>query len=313
MPPPGIDNAALIAVDWGTSRLRAQLVDRSGAVIATQSSDDGIGRISGGHEDIFTRLVSVWPAVPAMLAGMIGSRQGWREVPYVPCPADTRAIAAGVLQFATATGRPVAIVPGLAVRTGDGDVLRGEETQLVGVVAAAPAFAGTVILPGTHSKWARINRGTIVDFQSYMTGELFELLATKSFLRHSVAQDGGDVATSAAFADGVRRAAVEGLPFLAGLFPIRARQLLTGTKPEDNRAYLSGLVIGGEIAAAKARGRLQGGETIRIVGARSLGRAYREAFAVAGFATEVLDGDALVLAGLLDLARAIGFLPEKAA
>jgi 2-dehydro-3-deoxygalactonokinase len=307
-----IGDGVLIAVDWGTSRLRAWLVDSAGEAIADADSGDGIGRIEGGHEAIFERAVAAWPRLPAIMAGMIGSRQGWREAPYVPCPATTSSIAGGIIRFGTDGGRAIAIVPGLAVRSGDGDVLRGEETQIAGLIAGAPTFTGTVILPGTHSKWVRVESGTIADFQTYMTGELFELLSQKSFLRHSVADTGSDLSTSPEFALAVRRTAVEGLPFVAGLFPVRARQLLADVKLADNLAYLSGLVIGGEIAAARATGRLDGGGDIRIVGARSLARAYMKALEVAGFTAKTLDGDRLVLAGLADLARSIGFLPEKA-
>lgn len=306
-----IADGVLIAVDWGTSRLRAWLVDSAGHAIADAGSGDGIGRIEGGHEAAFERVVSAWPQAPAIMAGMIGSRQGWREAPYVLCPATTADIAGGMIRFTTERGRPVAIVPGIAVRSGDGDVLRGEETQIAGLIAGAATFAGTVILPGTHSKWVRVETGTIADFQTYMTGELFELLSQKSFLRHSVADAGGDLSTSPEFALAVRRTAVEGLPFLAGLFPVRARQLLADVKPADNLAYLSGLVIGGEIAAARATGRFDAGDDIRIVGARSLARAYMKALEVVGLAAKSLDGDRLVLAGLADLARSIRFLPER--
>jgi 2-dehydro-3-deoxygalactonokinase len=306
-----IGDGVLIAVDWGTSRLRAWLVDSAGEAIADADSGDGIGRIEGGHEAVFERAVAAWPRLPAIMAGMIGSRQGWREAPYVPCPATAADIAGGVIRFTTERGRPVAIVPGIAIRSGDGDVMRGEETQVAGLIASAPGFAGTVILPGTHSKWVRVEMGAIADFQTYMTGELFELLSQKSFLRHSVADAGGDLSTSPDFALAVRRTAVEGLPFLAGLFPVRARQLLADVKPADNLPYLSGLVIGGEIAAARATGRFDAGDDIRIVGARSLARAYKQALEVAGFDAETLAGDRLVLAGLTDLARSIRFLPEK--
>ena len=306
-----IGEGALVAIDWGTSRVRAWLLNAAGEPLAEAASDDGIGRLDGGHAAAFEKLVAAWPPAPAIMAGMIGSRQGWREVPYVPCPATTADIANGMTRFETDRGRAVTIVPGIAIRSGDGDVLRGEETQIVGLMAGEPGFAGTVVLPGTHSKWARVYKGTIVDFQTYMTGELFELLSQRSILRHSVADGGAEVSTSPAFASAIRQTAIEGLPFLASLFPVRARQLLTDVAPADNFAHLSGLVIGGEIAAARAMGRLKPDDAIRIVGAKSLARAYGQAMAIAGFPTETLDGDRLVRRGLADLARSIGFLPEK--
>src|SRR5690606_6581343 len=118
-------------------------------------SDEGIARLTGGHAAVFARLAARWPCVPAIMAGMVGSRQGWREAPYVPCPATAAAISARLMRFETPDGIPIAIVPGAAVTTEDADVMRGEETQLLGLIAGAPEFSSTVILPGTHSKWAR--------------------------------------------------------------------------------------------------------------------------------------------------------------
>ena len=310
MPPDHFADGKLIAVDWGTSRLRMWLLDDAGRAIAGESSDEGIARTGTGHEATFERLAANWPRVPAIMAGMVGSRQGWREAPYVPCPADAPAISAGMMRFETATGRPVAIVPGVAVTIGGADVMRGEETQLLGLLDSQRDFSGTAILPGTHSKWARLDNNRIVDFQSFMSGELFELLARKSFLRHSVAEDAGDLAALPAFEAAIRQTVIEGLPFLSALFPIRARQLLSNTQPDDNLAYLSGLVIGGEIAAARAGGRLPDGERVSIVGARSLARAYRDALAISGHDSETLDGNELVLAGLAGIARVAGMLAE---
>jgi 2-dehydro-3-deoxygalactonokinase len=305
---------ALIAVDWGTTRLRARLLDATGRPLASAESDEGIGQISGGHEQVFERLVAPWPRVPAIMAGMIGSRQGWREAAYLPCPVAPAALAGALLRFETGVGRPVAIVPGLMLRDPkrDGDVLRGEETQLIGLAAREPGFAGTVILPGTHSKWATIADGRTTGFQSFMTGEMFDLLSRHSFLRHSVGGD-GDLSALPDFALGVRRTVAEGLPFLSAIFSVRVRALLDGKGGPDNLAYLSGLVIGGEIAAAKASGLLAPGTALRIVASQSLAQAYLRALAVAGARATSLDGNDMALAGLVSLARAIGFLPARSA
>ena len=179
---------ALIAVDWGTSNVRARLVDGAGVLLAETQSGDGIATLSAGeHEAAFERLAAGWPAVPAIMAGMIGSRQGWREAAYLACPAATGALAGAIVRFRSAGGRPIAIVPGvmLTSRSRDGDVMRGEETQIVGLLGGNPGFDGVAVMPGTHSKWVTIAGGTIGDFQTVMTGELFDLLAHTSFLRHS--------------------------------------------------------------------------------------------------------------------------------
>ena len=308
------DKGKLIAVDWGTSRLRATLLAGSGRVVDTGESADGIGALnSGTHEAAFERLVAGWPMVPAIMAGMVGSRQGWREAVYAPCPATPKSIAASILRFKSSKGRPLAIVPGIMVRSDDrdGDVIRGEETQIVGLLADEPKFDGVVVLPGTHSKWATVSEGAIADFQTFLTGEMFGLLSRQSFLRHSVNDGERELSTLPGFALGIRRTVADGLPFLAAIFSVRARQLLDSVEAEDNLAYLSGLVIGGEIAAARDTGRLWQGRQLRIVGSRSLARAYVRAFELAGYEAEALDGSNLVVTGLLHLARIADLFPAE--
>jgi 2-dehydro-3-deoxygalactonokinase len=224
-----------------------------------------------------------------------------------------QSLGANLLRFNGSGGRPFAIVPGvrLDVPSRDGDVMRGEETQMIGVIDREPGFTGTAILPGTHSKWVRIEDGVIVDFQTFITGELFELLAHKSFLRHSVAEGGGDPAETPEFALAVERVAGDRLPFLNALFSVRARQLLLDVDRQANLAYLSGIAIAGEIAAALTVQPLQPGRAIRIIASATLARAYRKALVILGYESEALDGDRLVLDGLSHLARATGLLAEK--
>ncbi len=312
---PSERHGALIAVDWGTTHVRAMLLAAGGAVIEERHSDEGIGTLDGGHEAAFARLVAGWPHVPAIMAGMVGSRQGWREAPYVPCPATPASLGAAMLRFETGDGRPVAIVPGVMLRSAarDGDVLRGEETQIAGLIGAEPDFSGVMVHPGTHSKWATIAGGAVTEFQTYMTGEMFDLLAHRSFLRHSVAAGEGDLAARPDFERAVRRTAEAGLPFLAAIFSVRARQLLDGVDPTDNLAYLSGLVIGGEIAAARDAGRLVAGQRLVVIGGQALAHAYARAFAVLGRPCETRDGGETVIAGLTHLARVIGFLRQEPA
>lgn len=308
---PAIDKAALIIADWGTTRCRAMLLDREGALLAEAESTDGIGALGGeGHEAAFERLTGAWPRLPVLMAGMVGSRQGWREAAYVPVPCDSAALAKGLLRFEDASHRPIAIVPGLVLRSAerDGDVMRGEETQLIGLMDEEPDFDGIAILPGTHSKWAAVGKGTIGAFQTFMTGEMFDLTARKSFLRHSVSEGADNLAGSPHFELAVHRTTREGLPFLAAIFSVRARQLLLGVSGNDNLAYLSGLVIGGEIAAARQAGLLDAGAPIRIIGSRALGEAYEEAFAIAGHAAAMRDGSMLVRRGLVRIAEANGLL-----
>lgn len=299
--------AALIAVDWGTSRCRAMLLAGDGSLLAEAESAEGIAALGGnGHEDAFDRLVAGWPGVPAIMAGMIGSRQGWHEAAYVEVPTSLDQLAGGLLRFTSHHGRPMTIVPGLVLRSRsrDGDVIRGEETQLIGLIEQDPDFEGLAILPGTHSKWAALAGGEIRSFQTFMTGEMFELLSKRSFLHHSVSETADDLTASPDFELAIRRSVEAELPFLAAIFSVRVRQLLDGVSGDDNLAYLSGLVIGGEIAAARKIRLRRPGEAVRIIGSRSLGRAYKRAFQILGEEAETRDGGELVRAGLVRLARA---------
>jgi 2-dehydro-3-deoxygalactonokinase len=207
-------------------------------------------------------------------------------------------------RFRTARGREVAIVPGL--RVGDTNAMRGEETQIIGLADSETGFTGTAVLPGTHSKWVKVDHGTMADFASFISGELFALLARHSLLRHSVSDPDtmGDVSASADFAAGVEYA--RQVPFPAAIFSVRVRQLLTDARPEANLAYLSGLVIGGEVASAVALGVARA--PLRIIAATTLAKAYRAALRVFGLDAETRDGDAMALAGLLRLARTLRWL-----
>jgi 2-dehydro-3-deoxygalactonokinase len=299
---------ALIAIDWGTSRLRARLLAADGSTIAATDSDDGIGRLDGGHEQVFESICAPWPQVPAIMAGMVGSRQGWREAAYVPCPATIDGLAGEVTRFDTGRGRPITIVPGMMMRSGERrDVIRGEETQIAGLMEIEPGFEGLCIMPGTHSKWVRVRDNVVPEFQTFITGEMFELLSRQSFLRHSVAQEGGDIAQAPDFSMAVSQI-VNGQPFAAALFSVRARQLLDNVSKEANRAFLSGLIIGGEIAAARATGQLDDGAEVRVVGGTSLASAYLKALTVAGHGAQTVNGNEAAFHGLKKIARALALL-----
>ena len=309
-PESNLRSGALIVADWGTSRLRARLVTVAGDVIAERQSNDGINARAGNHEAAFEALVKDWPKVPAILGGMVGSAQGWREAAQIEIPVTAETLARGVTGFVTASGRTVAIIPGIKLRSAarDGDLIRGEETQIVGLLDVEPSFSGIAILPGTHSKWVKVANGTIGDFQTFLSGEMFELLARHSFLRHSVAEGGGDLAAKEDFAVGVRRTGREGLPFLAAIFSVRARQILDGVAREDNLAYLSGLVIGAEITEAGEAGWTAPEADLCIIGAETLQRLYQRAFDILDRPARGLDGDVLATAGLVAIARRTGLV-----
>jgi 2-dehydro-3-deoxygalactonokinase len=281
-----------IAVDWGTSNLRAWAMGPDG-VLAEVQSDDGMGKLArDGFEPALRRLIGPWLAaepVPVIACGMVGARQGWAEAPYraVPCAPVARGEGVAV----PVEGLNIRIIPGLC-QTKPADVMRGEETQIAGVLALHPQFDGVICLPGTHSKWAQVSAGEVVSFQTHMTGEMFALLSGQSVLRHSMTTPGWD---DAAFDAG----AAEGLSrperLMARLFSLRAESLLHGLGAAQARARLSGLLIGAEIAAARPYWL---GQRVVLVGGAALSASYARALASQGLTAETLDATACTLAGL---------------
>jgi 2-dehydro-3-deoxygalactonokinase len=292
----------VIAVDWGTSSFRAYLLDAEGRISERHESAAGILRVRGG--DFAAALeaeIGPWLAARngalVVMSGMIGSRQGWREVPYVACPAEPAEIAAGLERIDWGAGEAEAwIVPGLLdeSRPGQPDVMRGEETQVLGALAALPAAGGLVCLPGTHSKWVRVENGALQGFATYMTGEVFDLLQGHSILSRLMTK--GAVAVDRWFLEGVGLGQQGGL--LNRLFSARSRAL-TGDLPEaEVRSYLSGLLIGDELASAVPDEPTE----IHLLGAPALVALYEAALEKLGHRVVRLDGDA-VAGGLFTLAR----------
>lgn len=289
---------AWIAVDWGTSNLRAWAMDSGGQVLAQATSDEGMGKLTrDGYEPALLRLIAPWLTArpPVVACGMVGSRQGWCEAPYrtVPCaPLDRAAL---VLAPTTDPRLRVSIAPGLK-QTQPADVMRGEETQIAGALRLMPSYDGVLCLPGTHSKWVHISAGEVVSFQTYMTGEMFALLSEASVLRHGM-QGGGwdDAAFDAAVSDALSRPERLG----ARLFSLRAEGLIAGLSPQAARARLSGLLIGAELAAAKPYWL---GQRVTLIGAEKLSAAYARALAAQGVEAQRLPATDCTLAGLASLA-----------
>ncbi len=283
-----------IAVDWGTSNLRAWAMSAQGP-LAHATSKDGMGKLTKPEfEPALIRLIAPWLAAiptPVIACGMVGSRQGWHEAPYraTPCtPLEPGAL------IAVPTADPrlrMMIAPGLK-QTTPADVMRGEETQIAGALALLPGFDGVLCLPGTHSKWAHISAGEVVSFQTFLTGELFALLCEHSVLRHGISAKGwDDTAFDSAVSDAISRPE----KFAARLFTLRAEGLIAGLGPDAARAALSGLLIGCELAAAKPYWL---GQQVVLVGAEKLSAAYARALAAQGLTATRLDATASTLAGL---------------
>ncbi|KVE27942.1 2-dehydro-3-deoxygalactonokinase [Burkholderia singularis] len=294
------DTPALIGLDWGTTSLRAYLFAVDGSVLDTRTDAAGVMSLPGGadgarapqvFDEAFERACGAWldrkPDVPALASGMVGSAQGWREAPYVPVPAAADGFAAGLVRVKTVRGATLAIVPG-ALSPGDlPDVMRGEETQIVGALAAEPSLAlarpGALIgLPGTHAKWAWVCDGRIEWFRTYMTGELYTALREHTILGRTMQPS--DAADWDAFGRGVHTARGrrdEGL--LATLFSTRTLGLTGRLTPRAQGDYLSGLLIGHELSALDVLLAKQGASLAslapRIVGASALCERYLRALA----------------------------------
>ncbi|AJY44545.1 2-dehydro-3-deoxygalactonokinase [Martelella endophytica] len=283
--------ASLIALDWGTSALRAYLMNFDGAVLETRSSDCGIQNLAkpggAGFEKAFSDIRDGWPAgLPVIAGGMVGSAQGWKEAPYIDCPADFTQLADASVHVTTETGEQVVIAPGMIYRPDHGqpDVMRGEEIQIAGALAQNPTLGVNTVflLPGTHSKWVRVSQGRVVDFDTYMTGELFSVLKRHSILGRLMSETPSKgEAAGRAFEKGLAVSAADPDRLQHLLFGVRTHGLagdLAGNVLSD---YLSGLLIGNEIAASLAR-RTDPGVPLVLIGEQALCRRYQEALQVFG-------------------------------
>lgn len=308
-----------IAGDWGTSRLRLSLCE--GERVLETRHGPGIGALREPAAAALRPLVAGWREtygpLPLVLCGMAGSRNGWREAPYLPCPADLRALGEAALRF-EADEAAVAIAPGLSCqsRLGSPDVMRGEETQIAGALALHPQL-GTghhlLCLPGTHTKWAYLEGGQVRDFLTALTGELFALLRDGSTLMratHANAQKTTQSLPGTAeddarvgFDQGVEAAAAPDTASLPhALFAVRSRQLLDGQSHVWALSYLSGLMIGTDVRGALPLFGVTGKAV--LIGEGSLNERYAQVLRRFGRAAFCLDGEQCALAGLRTLWRA---------
>ena len=300
-------NPAYVAVDWGTSSFRLWLVDGEGRAIAERRSGEGMTTAArtGFPEVLASHLAAVdAPAgLPVLICGMAGAKQGWVEAGYLDTPATLAAIPEAAVRV-PGTEADIRILPGLAQRDPAApDVMRGEETQLLGAAGELGGGDHLVCMPGTHSKWVRLSGGRVEGFSTFMTGELFEAIAGHTILSHSIAGAGAVSGNGAAFREAV--AATVAAPGLATcrLFSVRAGGLIAGLSPDDAKARLSGTLIGLEIAGALSL--VAEGTPVALVVSGGLGALYGAALAAAGISPTVIDADAAVRAGLAAGARAL--------
>jgi len=288
----------MIGVDWGTSSFRAFRIGADGTVIERREGPHGILSVEGRFAEVLAREIADWlraGETEVLMSGMIGSRQGWTEAPYLPLPATAGGLAARAVPVPFPAAR-VRLVPGLSGpdATGVPDVMRGEETQIVGVLDTLDAASATVCLPGTHSKWARVEGGMITGFTTHMTGEVFAALHGHTILGRTM-QSGPTV--PAAFERGVARAGERG-GWLHHLFGVRALGLTGGLPDSEGLSYLSGLLIGHEIRAAAP----DAAAPIHLVGAAALCGLYARALATLGIETRTHPPD-IAARGLFRIAQ----------
>lgn len=293
----------LLAVDWGSSSLRAALLDAQGQVLQTRQFELGILKVAPGQfESVFEQCLGDWMAEHqplCLISGMAGSRQGWQEAPYCPCPAGFEALGRHLLWI-----KPqVALVPGLhctradnASAAGQDDVMRGEEVQVFGALALSGLQDAQLILPGTHSKWVTVRQGKVHHFQTFMTGEVFAVLSQHSILARTMVADAAF--NEAAFVHAVQMAQ-DGPGVLAHVFGTRTSALFDRLPAEHLSSHLSGLLIGEELRAMR-----QSPGPLLLVGSALLTARYELALRTLGRQANALNQEA-TWAGHLALARGL--------
>lgn len=298
------DFTGCIAIDWGTSSFRAYLISADGEIAELRQAPVGILKISDdAYAATFTEQIGDWlethPDKTIIMSGMIGSRQGWLEAPYAPCPANLASLSASLTPLELPSGRQVWFAAGLSYHSGGGtpDVMRGEETQILGAVDLINDPNALICLPGTHSKWVSLDSGSVAKFETHMTGEVFETVSRHTIL--SALMDGGN-SDDDAFTRGLDRSSEDG-GLLNHLFGVRALGLFDQLSSDGASSYLSGLLIGHEIRAASGHNLK---DEVHLIGDGYLVDRYQTALSHLGIEPIKLPDD-LAARGLTKLAKVI--------
>ena len=299
-----------LAADWGTSHLRIWAIGGEGQVIGRKFGNCGMSHISKqDFEAEFIKLAEPFLSedrtLDVICCGMAGSRQGWSEAAYVSVPCHPPNIARSSTVRTLDPRINVFILPGVK-QDAPADVMRGEETQIRGFMAAKPDFDGVICLPGTHTKWVHVSAGEIVSFQTFMTGELFSLLSRESVLRHTVEGNGWD---EPAFLASVDKAFGRPRAAAAQLFTLRAEALLNDPYVNVARSQLSGILIGIELAAAKPYWL---GQELAVLGADEVAKAYSAALRAQGLEVILAKSEEMTLEGLKHAYATLHRLPSNA-
>jgi len=293
----------LIALDWGTTSLRGYLLDGDGTIIEKVNSDQGIlAVVDGQFAKALAGLLGILRKKTAdcsiIAAGMITSRQGWHETPYVECPASADALALQLQPLFTDAFGQIWFVPGVKQYQPEPDIMRGEETQLAGL---GEQISITALLPGTHSKWVNVEDGRITGFTTFMTGDLYNAVRNNTILR---AVSGSEWSTSG-FNEGVKAGheqAQQGKGLLSGLFQVRVKTILGLSQEASHESYLSGLLIGTEIFEATQKGYISE-QPLTIIGTNRLSKLYARALNTCSIQAVTAPED-LAAQGLYTIAKA---------
>ena len=289
------DGTIGIGCDWGTTNLRLYRLGNDGLILEKRDLSAGIMAIKNAQfESAFCTAMGDWlisyPNAHIILSGMIGSRQGWRETPYLPCPTNIEKITQGLVPVTLSNGRRIWLTPGLSYvnKQGSPDVMRGEEVQILGALTALGSEKMLVCLPGSHSKWAKVIAGEVLEFNTYITGELFEAIKANTIIGKMINPGSWD---DNAFIEGVDHANSSN-NLLNQLFNVRAKGLFNQLTPFTAGAFLSGLLIGHELKEALIDGNLH---EICLIGQGRLVTLYEKAITHEGFKARTLSSDIIAI------------------
>lgn len=264
----------LIALDWGTRSFRGYLLNQDGDILEKISADAGILSVADGQfaqtlRQQLARFKLLESHLPIIAAGMITSKQGWVETPYVECPVSAQDLANALTPFEIEEFGKIWFSPGVKQLQPEPDIMRGEEAQLAGFDSSASL---TALLPGTHSKWVRLERGAICGFTTYMTGDLFYAVRNHTILKSLLNENWSPSTFSEGVQDGCRHIK-DGKGLLSVLFQTRVKSILDLSENAGCEDYLSGLLIGTEIGEAMATG-YHTRDPIIILGNEALTQLY---------------------------------------